>query len=160
MAGKKLTADNLQKAVTKILNSYRDITWNNVDEAAQRIAKKARTAVANESKQFDTRWGLGQYSRGWRVTERKELWWSVYVIHNSKKPTETHLLEEGHALIPGTIYYERDKNGKILLDENDRPIKHVNFATRAKAYPHIGPVAKNVPEDMTKEVLNAIPRSN
>lgn len=148
MGRKKITAESLAKEVQKIINSYQDIVWDNVDDAAKRVAKKARTAVANGSKQFDTRWGEGVYSKGWRVTEEKGLWWSSYIVYQKNVPTETHLLEYGHALIPGVRMYNRKHE-----------LIGINHARRARAYPHIKPVAAKVPDDMQKEAISAIQRS-
>ena len=149
MGRKKITPEQLTKEIKKILNQYGEITWSNVDEAAKKVAKKARTAVANNSRQFNSRWGENVYASGWRVKEDRGLWWSSYIVHQSKVPTETHLLEYGHELTPGVPMHNRD--GEFI---------GINHASRAKAYPHIAPVAQKVPEDMEQEVLNAIRRSN
>lgn len=133
MGRKRTTFENLDQVVKEILNDYTNVIWDNVDEAAERVAKKARLAVANGSKQFDARWGTGAYSGGWRVLKEKHGWFTTYVIHNKRKPTQTHLLEYGHEL---------------------------NIGGRAKSYPHIEPVAKNVPDDLQKEVVDAIRRSS
>ena len=149
MGRKKITAETLAKEIQKILGNYQNVVWENVDEAAQKVAKKAKTAVANGSKQFDSRWGEGVYSKGWKVTEEKGLWWSSYIVHQKNVPTETHLLEYGHELIPGVPMHNRAHE-----------FIGINTASRAKAYPHIAPVAAKVPDDMQKETLNAIQRSS
>lgn len=132
MARGRTSYKNLDKAIERILNDYAEIVAENVDEAADRIAKKTRLAVANGSRQFDQRWGKKKYSSGWRVQKDDWGWFISYVVLNQKKPTETHLLEYGHEL---------------------------NVGGRAKAYPHITPVAEKVPESFEKEVINAIRRS-
>lgn len=149
MGRKKITVETLSREVQRILGSYENILWDNVDDAAKKVAKKAKTAVSNGSKQFGSRWGEGVYSKGWRVLEEQGLWWSSYVVYQKNVPTETHLLEYGHELIPGAPMTNR---------------KHefigINHASRAKAYPHISPVAAKVPDDMQKETLSAIQRSS
>lgn len=135
MARKRVTYENLDKAIKDILDDYTQIVWENVDEATEKVAKKTRLAVANGSKQFDERWGTGKYSGGWRVTKEENArgWFVTYIVHNKRKPTQTHLLEYGHEL---------------------------NTGGRAKAYPHIEPVAENVPDDLQRETIHAIQRSN
>lgn len=142
MGRQKVTVDNLDKAINKILDQYGEITWHNVDEAMKKIAKKTRTAVANGSKIFDTQghWGRHIYSRGWRVKEDRGLWWSSYIIHNGTRPTETHLLEYGHELTG--VYNNQPMSG------------------RTRAFPHIGPVAAKIPDEVQKEVTDAIYRSS
>ena len=153
MARTKTTIQNLDKAINKILMQYAQITWSNIDEVTQKIAKKTQLAVRNESKQFDANghWGKGSYSRGWRVAEQKGLWWNSYVVHNAVKPTETHLIEYGHEV----------KTGIPIPRPNPRKGYFVNeTTTRAKAYPHIGPVAEKVPDQFQAEVVDAIRRSS
>lgn len=151
MGRKKISAATLQKEIKRILNQYGEVTWNNVDEATKKVAKKTRTAVANESKQFDAgdRWGKGKYSHGWRIKEDRGLWWTSYIVHQKNKPFETHLLEYGHELTIGAVVPPRNKGG----------VPYINKKPRAKAYPHIAPVAEKVPREMEKEVLDAIRRS-
>lgn len=152
MARTKTTVENLDKAIDKILTSYGDLCWKNIDAVTQKVAKKARTALANESKQFDAtgHWGKGSYSRGWRVKEDRGLWWSSYVIHNANKPTETHLLEYGHEL----------NSGVRVPRPHPQTGTFISTATRAKAYPHITPVAEKVPDELQGEVVDAIRRSS
>lgn len=142
MARTKTTVENLDKAIRKILDQYGEITWKNVDEATKKVAKKTRLAVANGSQQFNGHghWGKGAYSRGWRVKEDRGLWWSSYIVHQANKPYETHLLEYGHEL--------------------DGVYNGVPQSGRARAFPHIAPVAEKVPDEMQKEVVDAIRASS
>lgn len=152
MARIKTTVDNLDRAILKILNQYGELCWENIDEATQKVAKKVRLAVSNGSKQFDGsgHWGQGSYSRGWRVKEEQKLWYSSYIIHNATKPTETHLLEYGHELHSGVrVPRPHPQKGTFY-----------STATRAKAYPHITPVAEKVPDQLQGEVVDAVRRSS
>lgn len=152
MARTKTTVANLDKAVRKILDKYGELTWDNVDEAVKKVAKRARTAVANGSKQFDNvgHWGKGEYSRGWRVKEDQRLWYSTYIVYQAKKPTETHLLEYGHELNTGVrVPRPKPQSGTFINDK-----------TRAKAYPHIAPVAEKLPDELQNEVVDAVRRSS
>lgn len=152
MARTKTTVENLDRAINKILMSYGELCWHNIDEATQKVAKKVRLTLANESRQFDAtgHWGKQSYSRGWRVKEEKNIWWNSYIIHNANKPTETHLLEYGHEL----------NTGVRVPRPHPQPGTFVNTATRAKAYPHITPVSLKVPDQFQGEVVDAIRRSS
>ena len=153
MARTKTTVANLDKVINKILNQYAEITWDNIDEATKKIAKKVRLAVTSNSKQFDANghWGKGKYSSGWRVKEDQRLWWNSYIIHNATKPTETHLIEYGHEV----------QTGIPIPRPNPRSGTYINkTTTRTKAYPHIGPVAEKVPDEVQTEVVNAVRRSS
>lgn len=155
MARTKTTVDNVDKAIANILKKYGELTWENVDAAAVKVAKKARVAVANGSKKFDTKghWGQGNYSKGWRVKETKGLWWSSYIIHNAKRPTETHLIEYGHEVHVGVRIPRPNPNPNHTT--------YVNKTNhRAKAQPHIAPVAEKVPDEFQAEVVDAVRRSS
>ena len=152
MARTRTTVDRLNRVISNILNQYGELCWENVDEATEKVAKKVRLAVANGSRQFDTsgHWGSGDYSRGWRVTEEKKLWYSSYVVYQAIKPTETHLLEYGHELHVGVrVPRPKPQTGTFI-----------NTASRAKAYPHITPVAEKVPDQLQGEVVDAVRRSS
>lgn len=142
MGRTKVTVDNLDKALNKILNNYRDLLWENIDEATEKVAKRTRTAVANSSNVFNQagHWGKSKYSRGWRVKKIPELWYNTYVIHQAAKPYETHLLEYGHEL--DGVY-----NGQRMTG-------------RTQAFPHIAPAAEKVPDKLQKEVVDAVHRSS
>ena len=129
MAKHKVTIDDLDKAVIKIIDQYgKDLQWN-VVKAARKVARKGREALSELSKQFDERWGKGKYSSGWRVQEKEDKYGIYEVIYQSKQPMLTHLLEYGHELWQGG---------------------------RAKAYPHISVVAEKLPEDFSEEVIKSI----
>ena len=129
MAKHKCTIDELDREVLKIIDKYGDdLKWN-VVKAARKVARKGREALSQLSKQFDTRWGKGRYSSGWRVKEEIDKWGTTEIIYQWKQPSLTHLLEEGHALWQGG---------------------------RAKAYPHISVVAEKLPDDFSAECIQAI----
>lgn len=155
MARTKTTVDNMDKAIKRILQKYGELTWENVDEVATKVAKKARVAITNKSKEFDTKghWGHGVYSKGWRVKETRGLWWSSYIVHNAKRPTETHLIEYGHEVHTGVRIPRPNPNPKRET--------YVNTTTfRAKPQPHIAPVAAKIPDEFQAEVVDAVRRSS
>lgn len=129
MARHRVTIDNLDKEVLKIISSYGDGLKYQVVQAARAVANKGRLALARLSKQFDERWGKGKYSSGWRVKMEEDKYGTTAVIYQAKQPALTHLLEYGHELWQGG---------------------------RAKAYPHIAPVAEKLPEDFSDECIKRI----
>lgn len=136
MGRPKISPENLGRYIGKIYDDYTKSVDQNVDEACRKVAQKAKTALRNGSQQFDTRWGVGLYSHGWRVSVeemRRPYWWKhTYVIHNTKNPTMTHLTEYGHAQW---------------------------YGGRANAYPHIEPVAEKVPQDLSEAAIDAVRRA-
>ena len=148
MGRAKVTSKNIDSVVQRIMQNYAQEVADNLDKVAEKVAKSGRTALKNESKQFDGKghWGKGNYSSGWRVTKVKNLWYRSFVIHNSKRPTETHLLEYGHELTPGVrIPAPNGSQGKML-----------NTKSRSKAFPHIDPVGKKVVEEFERGVEIAL----
>lgn len=82
-----------------------------VRAASKDAAKKTANDVAKMLKRTSPKRG-GKYAKGWKVTYQD----GGYVVHNSSRPSFTHLLENGHDII---------SNGKKV--------------GRAKAEPHIQP---------------------
>lgn len=151
MARTKTTVENLDRAINLILTSYGQLCWDNVDKVINKVAKRVRVTLANESRQFDTagHWGKQSYSSGWRVKVEKQPWFNNYVVYQANKPTETHLLEYGHEL----------NTGVRVPRPNPQKGTFFNTASRAKAYPHITPVAAQVPDQVQSEVVDAVRRS-
>lgn len=95
----KVTVDNLQKEIDKILEEYKGDVQENLDEIIVRVGRKGVQALKNEAKEkFD---GTGAYAKGWTATADKKRLYTTITIHNSKLPGLPHLLEFGHVLIMG-----------------------------------------------------------
>lgn len=98
MGAKKVTLDNFDKEIEKILEQYGDDVSENMDKITRSIGQKGAKLLRNESKakipNDDT------YSSKWTTrTERKRMY-TVATVY-SKVPGLPHLLEYGHALVNG-----------------------------------------------------------
>lgn len=127
----KVTIDNLQKEIDKILSNYKDEVDEHMDEIVVRVGKKGAQALRNESK--SKLGGTGKYAKGWTATAEKNRLYTKIIIHNSKQPGLAHLLEFGHALIVG---------GRRLPD--------------VPAHTHIEPVEKEIVADFEREVTTKL----
>lgn len=129
MATRKITVDRLGSEIEKIISKYNDELIEKINVVGKRIAQKGRTVLKNDPAGFNTRWGRNKYTSGWRVSEERTRVTVGYEIHQAKQPTLTHLLENGHAMPNGG---------------------------RAKAYPHIDPVAEVIAEDFERAVIDVV----
>ena len=96
-----VNVNELADAIANILNEYKDFAEDEMMEIAKEIAEEGKNKLKTVSPR-----GVGSkkghYADGWRVTvERKGNMKFSFVIHNSKKPGLTHLLENGHQMRQG-----------------------------------------------------------
>ncbi|MBR2413240.1 MAG: hypothetical protein IKB13_01955 [Clostridia bacterium] len=99
---KKVTIDNLQSELDKILQDYADDVQGNIDVIARRMGQKGAQALKNSSLQtFDGE----KYAKGWGTTVEKNRLYTVVYIHNKKQAGLAHLLEHGHVKANGTGRY-------------------------------------------------------
>ena len=124
---KKIPIDRLSAEINKILTDYGEQVQENVDEAAQRVAKAGVKAVKGNAKSSFS--GTGKYAAGWTSKFEKGRLSSQGIIYNGKLPGLPHLLEHGHA----------NRNGG-----------------RTPGRPHIAPVEQKIIEDFVKAVKEAI----
>ena len=118
----KVTIDNLDSAISKILDEYGDEVKQNVDEITKRVGKAGVQALRSESRAQFT--GTGKYARGWSVDVDVKRYGTVVTIYN-KLAGLPHLLENGHA----------KRNGG-----------------RVEGRPHIAPVEQKLIQQMENEV--------
>ena len=99
---KKVTIENLQSEIDKILQEYADDVQGNIDIISRRIGQKGAQAVKNAAKEtFDGE----KYAGGWGTTVEKNRLYTVVIIHNKKQAGLAHLLEHGHVKANGTGRY-------------------------------------------------------
>lgn len=99
---RKVTIDNLQSEIDKILQEYGDEVTENVGVIARRIGQKGAQAVRNAAQDtFDGE----RYAKGWGTTVEKNRLYTVVYIHNKKQAGLAHLLEHGHVKANGTGRY-------------------------------------------------------
>lgn len=94
---KKVTIENLDEEVKKILNEYNDEVSLNLDVITQKVGKAGVKALNNAAK--DTFKGK-KYQKSWTSTTEKGRLYSTVILH-SKMPGLPHLLEHGHAMVNG-----------------------------------------------------------
>ena len=127
----KVSADALAKAIEDTLRDYVDVTEEacvqGVRETANRCVSDLHSARPSGSGKYGS-WDA--YNADWAKTRQKSQK-AVYseVVHNRKHYQLTHLLENGHAL----------KNGG-----------------RAKAFPHIAPIAEQAEETLLSTIRKHI----
>ena len=133
MSNKKVTVDNLAKAILTELDNYKDVTdeacEKGVSETAKTALKTLRSAHPAGSGQYGS-WDES-YNRGWKVmqTKRDKRYNKKATIHNETDYQLTHLLEKGHALVGGG---------------------------RTRAFPHIAPVAEKCEEELLRVIKKYI----
>ena len=128
----KIDANQLTNEIMRALKDYEKVT----EEAAARgVIETADQAVA-ELQQANPP-GSGKYrswdkyNRGWKRTKLTKDRKGVYVecVHNATEYRLTHLLENGHAKVNGG---------------------------RARAFPHIAPVAEKAQESLYQNIMKNI----
>ena len=100
--GKKVTVDNLQAAISSILDEYEGQVYENLDEITRRIGQKGVEAVKTSSKDA---FSGKRYASGWAMLQEKSRLYTTVTIYNSKQAGLAHLLENGHVKANGTGRY-------------------------------------------------------
>ena len=78
--------------MNEILSEITENIENQIDAALATIPKKAAADLRNSSPR-----NTGEYAKGWRVSRSRKV--KCATVVNSKKPTLTHLIENGHAIV-------------------------------------------------------------
>lgn len=99
---KKVTIDNLQDAISSVLEEYEGEIYENLDAITQKIGKKGVEALKNSSKEAV---GGKTYASGWAMLAEKNRLYTTVTIYNKKQPGLAHLLENGHVKANGTGRY-------------------------------------------------------
>lgn len=128
----KTSIDNLDKAFMDVLNEYKNACDENAEEAIKYTAKEAVQELRKANPAGSGRYGSWKaYNKGWTVmqTKRDKRDHKSATVHNKDHYQLTHLLEKGHALVQGG---------------------------RAKAFPHIAPVAEQAEEKLVKRMTEGL----
>lgn len=97
MSNTKIQIDQLSSEISLTLQKYSTEVAQEMKGAAQETAKKGREMI-REISPLGKGSKKGHYKEGWKVKRQSETGKKIgIVIHNSKKPGLTHLLENGHA---------------------------------------------------------------
>lgn len=114
---------DLAQEINKALNEYKKVCSQDLEKIAKEVANEGRKKVKALSPVGVSK---KHYKDGWRVTEVQRTAEKIgFTIHNSRKPSLTHLLENGHQLRQGG---------------------------RARAFPHIKPVEEWCAQEFGKRV--------
>lgn len=89
----KTTIDKFRDAVNKTLEKYAEDATATTKEVTKTVAQKGAQAVRKASA---SAYGVGRYSKGWKVTMDENRLGVTAIIHNTT-PGLPHLLEKGHA---------------------------------------------------------------
>lgn len=92
MSTVKVDAGGFAGAMERIVGSYGDEVRRALSEDVRAAGRDCAQALRKTSPRR-----TGRYAKGWRADERTEGDGSTtVVVHNSAKPSLTHLLEHGH----------------------------------------------------------------
>lgn len=96
--GKKVTLDNFDNEIKKILDAYGDDVSENLDVITRQVGQKGTQMLRNESRSAFNR--TGKYASGWTSKTKKNRLYTSVIIYN-RTPGLPHLLEHGHAVVAG-----------------------------------------------------------
>ena len=129
---KKIKVDQLTKEIEKALTEFVGVTEEACDKGVRETAKDAVQALRNAHPAGSGQYGSwDEYNRGWKVMQTKtdKRYHRKATIHNETDYQLTHLLEKGHALANGG---------------------------RARAFPHIAPVAEQCETELLQNIKKHI----
>ena len=128
---KTITPDKLASEITKILDDWRDVTEDGAMKGLQQTADSTVDELRNAKPAGAEKYGpWNDYLNDWTRTslESKKGAYTIHV-HNKKHYQLAHLLENGHALWNGG---------------------------RARAFPHIAPVAEKAENQLLNKIKQNI----
>jgi len=121
----KTPLDQLNTAISKILQEYSDEVSINMDVMVQKACQKGAQTVRSEAA---TKLNGKSYQKSWTYKVEKSRLHTDGIIY-SKQPGLPHLLEHGHVIRSG---------GRVT--------------GQARAFPHIAPVAEKLVNEFEREV--------
>ena len=101
----KVTLENFQTEIEKILSEYGDEVSANLSKITKDIGKKGAALLRNESleKFPNSKKHKQRYGQTWKAQATETRLYTTVTIYNSQAGLP-HLLENGHALISGGRY--------------------------------------------------------
>ena len=125
----KVTPDNLEAAVAKILEDYADQVAVDVKEAVEQTGK----ATAQLAQAYASRIGRGKYAKSIKVKTTQTTTFGTTVTIFSTQYRIAHLLEHGHVV---------KSHGRVV--------------GTARAFPHFAPAEQKGEELLMQKVRKAI----
>lgn len=125
---KKITLDNLQTEINRILDEYEGQVQTNLNEITKRVGKAGTQALRNESlaKFPESKKHKKRYGNTWTSkTETNRIYTRVIIY--SSMPGLPHLLEYGHAKRGGGRV-----QGKVHIETVERQVVN-QFEAEVKA---------------------------
>lgn len=87
----------------EFVSSFPELAFNIADSSARRAGNEGRKELISSSPKR-----YGDYARGWSVKNKSSLASGIeYVVHNKKKPSLVHLLEDGHEMFINGVYQHK-----------------------------------------------------
>lgn len=128
----RTTLDNFDKAMSEILETFRNATDETVDKAIAETSKEAVQELKNAHPSGSGKYGSWKaYNASWTIKKNTvdQRNHRGATIHNAKYYRLTHLLEKGHALPQGG---------------------------RSRSFPHIRPVDEKAEEALFRRIREGI----
>ena len=128
----KTTLDNFDKAMSEILETFRNATDGIVDKAIKDTSEEALRELKSANPSGSGRYGSWKaYNSSWTIKKNSvdQRNHRGATIHNAKYYQLTHLLEKGHALPQGG---------------------------RSRSFPHIAPVDQKAEEELFRRIREGI----
>lgn len=134
---RKTAVNQLNEAITRILNDYQGEVTENVGRIAEDVGREGVKALRRKSRETVPvkrgRKTSGKYAKGWKIQVEKKRLSTVVTLYNDH-PALPHLLENGHAT--------RNQTGKSYPN--------------TPGHPHIEPVEREIVEAFEREVMKKL----
>ena len=122
--------DELKEAIMDALKEFEGVTEDAAVKGAYITASHAADKLHRADPPGSGEWGSWDaYNASWKVDQETKRGFAKMVVHNEKYYNLTHLLENGHALRDGG---------------------------RARAFPHIAPVAEEAEKELLENIKSYI----
>ena len=116
-----------------ILKTFDTEVNESIEKIARKVAQDAAKKLRSESA---SKFGNGEYAKGWTYRKDKAAFGTGYVVYNKNKPQLTHLLEHGHEVKPAP--------------------KHPGKKSRVAGRPHIKGVEEEAKAKFEEQLINEI----
>lgn len=115
-----INSDEFAKAVADILEEYKDLTIDKMQESVDKVAKEAVQELKSSSPRR-----TGKYASDWAQKKQPQSKNTAYskVVYNKKHYRLTHLLEKGHRKVNGGKVAAQPHIAKVEQKSIDELVK-------------------------------------